>query len=95
MHCHKNFPFKGSQCAAFNDRGSCLPVAINNAVGSQRVSLQDLAHSGAETNHDPHAPHPDSPVRPDGGFSVPYFNSWASQRSLHLRLMETGQHPPA
>jgi hypothetical protein len=62
--------------------GSGLPVAINNAVGSQLVSPQDLMHSGAETSHDPLARHPDSPGRSNGGGAVPDFNAWASQRNL-------------
>jgi hypothetical protein len=74
--------------------GSGLPFAINNAVGFNLVSPQDLLHSLAEVNSDLLAPLPANPCNPDGHFAVSDFNSWASRHKLHLHLLGTEQHQP-
>jgi hypothetical protein len=75
-------------------RGFCLPLAVNNAVGSTLVSPQQLLQSRTEAHADPLAPHPESPCNPDGWFADSDFNFWAHRNRLHLLLLNIGQHSP-
>jgi hypothetical protein len=75
-------------------RGFCLPLAINNAVGSNLVSPHQLLQSRADARADPMAPHPESPCNPEGWFAVSDFNFWAHKNALHLHLLNKGRHLP-
>jgi hypothetical protein len=75
-------------------RSFCLPLAINNAVGSNLVSPKQMLQSRAEARADPIAPRPESPCNADGWFAVSDFNFWAHKNALHLHLLQKGQHLP-
>jgi hypothetical protein len=74
--------------------GSGLPFAINNAVGSNLVSPDDLLHSRAEAANNPLASPPENACNPDSYFAVSDFNSWASRHKLHLHLLRTQRRQP-
>jgi hypothetical protein len=75
-------------------RGFCLPLSVNNAVGSNLVSPQQLLKSRAEAHADRTAPRPESPCTPDGWFAVSDFKTWARRNGLHLHLLNKEQHHP-
>jgi hypothetical protein len=55
-------------------RGFCLPIAINNAVGFNLVSPEQLLQSREEAHAEALAPCPESTCNPDGWFAVSDFN---------------------